>query len=93
MLANISEILTQARAVQIKNPDGTYSFKMTEIVAGSLYTKLGIENGDIITEVDGKKIQNLNEIMSKLGTIKDKDHFSIGFKKNGAIETKEYNFD
>ncbi|MBT7609830.1 MAG: hypothetical protein HN576_08740 [Bacteriovoracaceae bacterium] len=93
MLANISEVLTQARAIQIKNPDGTYSFKMTEIVPGSIYSKLGIENGDIISEIDGKKISNLNEIMSKFGTIKDKDHFSLGIKKNGNVETKEYDFE
>jgi type II secretory pathway component PulC len=93
LLANISEVLTQARAIQIKNPDGTYSFKMTEIVPGSIYSKLGIQNGDIISEIDGKKIQNLNEIMTKFGTIKDKDHFSLGLKKNGNVETKEYDFE
>jgi len=66
---------------------------MTEIVPGSIYSKLGIENGDIISEIDGKKISNLNEIMSKFGTIKDKDHFSLGIKKNGNVETKEYDFE
>ena len=93
MLSNISEVLTQARAVQIKNPDGSYSFKMTEIVPGSIYSKLGIVDGDIVSEIDGKKITNLNEIMSKFGTIKDKDQFSLGIKRNGTTETKEYNFD
>lgn len=93
MLSNISEVLTQARAIQIKNPDGSYSFKMTEIVPGSIYSKLGIQDGDIVTEIDGKKITNLNEIMAKFGTIKDKDHFSLGIKRNGSTETKEYNFE
>ncbi len=93
MLSNISEVLTQARAVQIKNPDGSLSFKMTEIVPGSIYSKLGIQNNDIIAEIDGKKIQNLNEIMSKFGTIKDRNHFSLGLRKNGSIETKEYDFE
>ena len=36
MLENISEVLTQARAVQIKNPDGSLAFRMQEVVAGSI---------------------------------------------------------
>ena len=93
MLANISEILTQARAIQIKNPDGSYSFKMTEIVPGSVYSQLGIQDGDIITQINGKKITNLNEVMSLFGKIKDIDQFQLNFKRGGIESVKDYEFE
>lgn len=92
MIANISEVLTQAKAIPITNPDGSLSFKMTEVVPGSVYSQLDIQNDDIITSINGKKIENLNELTSLLGKIREIDHFEIGLKRNGMSENKEYDF-
>ena len=67
MLDNVSEVLTQARAVQIRNPDGTLSFRMTEIVPGSIYSKLNIQDGDIISGINGRKFTNIGELMELFG--------------------------
>lgn len=93
MINNMSDVLTQAKAVQITNPDGSLCFKMTEVVAGSLYSQLDIQENDIICNINGKKIDNLNELMSLLGRIKEIDQFQIGLKRNGMSENKEYGFE
>lgn len=93
MLANISEVLTQARAVQINNPDGTLSFKLTEIVPNSIYSKLDIQNDDIIKSINGKPIKNINEVMTLFGNIRQIDHFELGILRNGAEVNKEYDFE
>lgn len=93
MVANISEVLTQAKALQITNPDGSFSFKMTEVMPGSVYSQLNIQNDDIINSINGKKIENLNELVNLLGKIKEIDHFQIGLKRNGMNENFEYNFE
>ncbi len=93
MMNNMSEVLTQAKAVQITNPDGSLCFKMTEIVPGSLYSQLNIQENDIICNINGKKIENLNELMGLLGRIKDIDQFQIGLKRNGMNENLEYGFE
>ncbi len=93
MLGNISEVLTQARAIQIKNPDGTLAFKMTEIVPGSIYSKLNIQEGDTITAINGKKFGSLNEIMNLFGKIKEIDHFELSVKRDGSTQNLEYNFE
>lgn len=92
MINNMSEILTQAKAIQITNPDGSLSFKMTEVVPGSIYSQLNIQENDIINSINGKKIENLNELMGLLGKIKEIDQFEIGLKRNGMNENLEYNF-
>ena len=93
MINSMSDVLTQAKAIQITNPDGSLSFKMTEIVPGSLYSQLDIQENDIIDSINGKKIENLNELMGLLGRIKEIDQFTLGLKRNGMSENKEYGFE
>lgn len=93
MLTNISEVLTQARAIQINNPDGSLSFKITEIVPNSIYSKLDIQNDDIVSSINGKKITNINEVMTLFGNIRQIDHFELGILRNGAEVNKEYDFE
>ncbi|PIP93645.1 MAG: hypothetical protein COW00_03625 [Bdellovibrio sp. CG12_big_fil_rev_8_21_14_0_65_39_13] len=92
-LKNIGDILTQARAIQIKNPDGSLCFKMTEVVPGSLYSKLSIQDEDIICSINGKKIENLNEVMNLFGRIRDIDHFELSVQRNGMEQNLEYDFE
>lgn len=93
MINNMSDVLTQAKAIQITNPDGSLCFKMTEIVPDSLYTNLNIQENDIICNINGKKIDNLNELMGLLGRMKEIDQFQIGLKRNGMSENLEYSFE
>lgn len=93
LMNNMSEVLTQAKAIQITNPDGSLCFKMTEVVPGSIYSQLNIQENDIICNINGKKIDNLNELMGLLGRIKEIDQFQIGLKRNGMTENLEYGFE
>ncbi len=93
LMSNMSEVLTQAKAIQITNPDGSLCFKMTEVVPGSIYSQLNIQENDIICNINGKKIENLNELMGLLGRIKEIDQFQIGLKRNGMTENLEYGFE
>lgn len=90
-LQNIGTILTQARAIQINNPDGSLSFNLQEVEPGSIYTTLGLGNNDTITEINGKKIHNINQIMDLFGKIRNIDNLSLKVNRNGSDSTMEYN--
>lgn len=90
---NMTDVLTQARAVQLKRPDGTLAFKMTEIVPGSIYSKLNIQDGDVITGINGKSFNNLNEVMTLFSKVRDIDNFQISMERDGAEQVLEYNFE
>ena len=92
-LADISSLLTKARAIQITNPDGSLCFKMTEVEAGSLYSQLNIQNDDIICGIDGKKISSLNDVMSKFGRLKDMDKIDLSIKRDGSDQDMEFVFE
>ncbi|MBL7666184.1 MAG: PDZ domain-containing protein [Bacteriovoracaceae bacterium] len=91
-MKDLSTILTQAKAIQLRNPDGTLAFKITEIVPDSVYTNLGIQNEDIITGIDGKSISDLNEVMTKFGRINELEQLTIDVQRDGTKVTLDYKF-
>lgn len=93
ILENITDVLSQARAVQIKNSDGSLSFKIVEIVPGSIYSKLNIQENDIITKINGDKIDNLNDVMSLFGRIKDLKNLELGIERDGIENDFQYSFE
>lgn len=93
MLEDIGQILTQAKAVQIRNPDGSLSFQMTEVVPGSIYAHLNIQNGDIIKSINGEPIQDLNKLMTLFGNIKNLDNVQIGVVKDGQEQNMDFSFE
>lgn len=91
-LGSIDQILMQARAIQIVNPDGSISFKVTDIVPGSLYSALGLQNEDIIQEINGKKIHSLNEVMNMFAKIQSIENLQIKVtKEDGEERVLDYN--
>ena len=93
MLENISGVLTQARAIQINNPDGSLCFKIVDIAAGSLYSHLNIQDNDIICKIDGQNISNLNQIMNMFGRIKEIDNLQLSINRNGQEQQLDYKFE
>jgi type II secretory pathway component PulC len=89
-MKDIGAILTQARAIQIQNPDGTLAFKMTEIDPQGIFPYLGIQDQDIITSINGKPIYDMNEVMLLFGRIKGLDNLSLGIKREGSDTVQEY---
>lgn len=93
MLQDIGQILTQARAVMIRNPDGTLSYQMNEVVPGSIYSHLNIQNGDIIKSINGEPIRDLNQLMGLFGNIKNVDHVQLGIVKDGQEQNMDFSFE
>lgn len=89
-MKDIASILTQARAVKIQNPDGSLSFKMTEMDPQGLFPYLGLQDQDIITSINGKPIYDMNEVMSLFAKIKNLDNLQLGVKREGTDSTQEY---
>ena len=93
ILNNINTILTQARAVEIKNPDGSLCFKMVDIVPGSPYSMLDIKNDDIICNINGKKIENFNSLFALFGKMRDIQNLQMVINRDGQEIPVEYNFE
>lgn len=89
-MKDLQAILTQARGIPIQNSDGTMAFKVVEIDPGGIFPYLGIQDGDIITSINGKPIYSLNEVMNLFGRIRNLDQLSLGIKREGTDSTQDY---
>ncbi|MFN8369727.1 MAG: hypothetical protein U0T83_03775 [Bacteriovoracaceae bacterium] len=90
-LKDLGSVLSEAKAIKVTNPDGTLAFRIVDIVPGSIYSHLDIQNLDEITEINGEKIKNVNEIMNLFGTIRNVDKLNITLLRQG--ETKNLNYE
>lgn len=91
-MTNIQDILTQARGIQITNPDGSLSFKIVDIQPGGIFSYLGIQNNDIITQINGQPISDLNMVMGLFGKITNLNKLNLTIKRNGTETPLDYKF-
>jgi len=83
----ISRLLSSARIVPEYDPDdgSMLGMKVDAIKPDSLFQKAGLQNGDIITEVNGVVVDRLeatSRIMNELSTAQD---LVLGYERDGQI--------
>lgn len=70
--------------VRIEDTENDSGVKITEVHDESAAAKAGLKENDIITEVNGKNVKDVNEVRKELGEVKDKTSYNIKAKRNGS---------
>jgi type II secretion system protein C len=90
-LANIGNLLTQARAVPETRGGQMIGFKLVQINPGSFYEKqLGLKANDIIKRVNGEAITDPAKAMAMLGELSHMQGLDLTIERNGKDSTKNY---
>ena len=91
-LNNINDLISQARIrphfIDGK-PDG---LKITQIRSGSIFSRLGLKNRDIVKEINGSSITNTDEIISLYKDLKPGGHVALDISRKGEPKTLKYIF-
>jgi general secretion pathway protein C len=91
-LRDLKTIMTQA-AVRPYFEAGTQEgFIISDIKPDSLYQKLGLQNGDIIIDVNGKHMQSADDILQMVNIMQSGGDIALSLKRNGKAETINYSF-
>ena len=91
-LQDMGSMLRQAQVRPYFNagvPDG---FIVSGIQPGSLYQRMGIQNGDIIQGVDSRNIRTADDMMLLFNTLKGAAGMSLAIKRSGKEEVLNYQF-
>ena len=91
-LQDMGSLLRQAQVRPYFEGGVPEGFIISNIRPGSLYQKLGAVDGDIIQEVNGRKIRTADDVMGLLNTIKSGSNMSMTIKRRGSQETLNYLF-
>ncbi|PKN50820.1 MAG: hypothetical protein CVU55_15290, partial [Deltaproteobacteria bacterium HGW-Deltaproteobacteria-13] len=67
-------------------------FIVSNILQNSLYEKMGLQNGDILIDINDKKI-NAASLMQAVDLIKTGSRMALNIKRKGQSETIHYVFE
>jgi len=86
-LININELLTQARAVPNIENGVVNGFKLFGIQPGSLFQKLGAQNGDVIKSVNGVDIKDPSTAMGLYQQLQTSNRLEFKMERGGTPKT------
>ena len=87
---NMNQILTQARALPYMEAGKTVGFRISEIVAGSIYEKIGLKNGDVIQKVNAQDVDDPGKFFQLYQGLKEEKNITIDLMRNGQRQTLNY---
>jgi general secretion pathway protein C len=87
---NMSQLLTQARALPYVEQGKTVGFRISEIVPGSLYEKIGLQNGDVIQKINSQDVDDPGKFFQLYQGLKEEKNISIDVMRGGQRQTFTY---
>jgi general secretion pathway protein C len=90
-LSNLNNVATQARIVPSFKNGVANGFKLFSIQPGSLYSAIGVENGDVIQRINGYEINSPDKALEVYQKLRESAHITIEIERNGQVIRKEYN--
>ncbi|MBI5068519.1 MAG: hypothetical protein HZB56_09785 [Deltaproteobacteria bacterium] len=90
-LSNLNNIATQARIVPSFKNGVANGFKLFSIQPGSLYSAIGIENGDVIQRINGYEINSPDKALEIYQKLREASHITIEVERNGQPKKMDYN--
>ena len=87
---NMSQILTQARALPYLEQGKTVGFRLSEIVPGSIYDKIGLQNGDVIQKVNSQDVDDPAKFFQLYQGLRNERSITIDVMRGGQRQTLNY---
>jgi general secretion pathway protein C len=89
-LSDLNKIAMQARIVPSFKNGVANGFKLFSIQPGSLYSAIGIENGDVITRINGYEINSPEKALELYQKLRESSRVTLDLEHNGQPVKKEY---
>jgi general secretion pathway protein C len=90
-LANLNEVAMQARIVPAFKDGQAQGFKLFSIRPDSIYSKIGVQNGDVIRRINGFDLNSPEKALEVYSKLKESPRIEIEIERNGAPIRKTYN--
>jgi general secretion pathway protein C len=90
VVANLNEVITQARAVPVVNEGKGAGFKLFNIRRGSIFEKLGLVDGDIVQRVNDTELTDPSKAVGLLEEIQSMGQVKVNFVRSGKPHSYTY---
>jgi general secretion pathway protein C len=89
-IGNLTELLTQIRAIPNIQNGKTNGFALSEIEPGSVFDEMGLEEGDILRSVNGQQMTDAGQAMQMMSALRSASQISIQVLRDGHPTTLTY---
>ncbi len=89
-VANLNEVFTQARAVPYFEDGKTVGFRVFSIKPGSVFEKIGLQNGDVIQRVNGVELTDPTKAITLFTELQNEGHIAVDLQRNKAKKSFAY---
>ncbi len=90
-LSNLNDVAMQARIVPAFKDGVATGFKLFSIRPDSIYTKIGVQNGDVIRRINGFDLNSPEKALEVYTKLKEANRIDIEIERNGSVLRKTYN--
>jgi len=90
-LANLNDVAMQARIVPAFKDGQAQGFKLFSIRPDSIYSKIGVQNGDVIKRINGFELNSPEKALEVYSKLKEASRIEIELERNGSSIRKNYN--
>jgi general secretion pathway protein C len=89
-LSNLSSVATQARIVPSFKNGVANGFKLFSIRPGSIYAKIGVQNGDVIRRINGYDINSPEKALEIYQRLREANRVEVELERRGQTVKKTY---
>lgn len=86
-LSDMNKVMTQARVVPNLVDGKTSGYRIFNIAPGSIYTRLGLTNNDVVERVNGVEINSPDSLYQLFQQIKNEKKITVDFNRGGTRES------
>jgi general secretion pathway protein C len=89
-MRNMGQLFTMMRALPNVQNGQTDGFALSEVVPGSLFSQMGLRNGDVVTTIGGQELNDPTQAIALLNTLRSASSLSITVMRHGQPVQLEY---
>ncbi|WP_375766561.1 general secretion pathway protein GspC [Archangium gephyra] len=89
-LSNLNDVAMQARIVPAFKDGQAQGFKLFSIRPDSIYSKIGVQNGDVIKRINGFELNSPEKALEVYTKLKEASRIEIELERNGSSVRKNY---
>jgi general secretion pathway protein C len=89
-IGNLTELLTQIRAIPNIQNGKTNGFALSEIEPGSVFDEMGLQEGDVLRSVNGQQMTDAGQAMQMMSALRSASQISIQVLRDGHPTTLTY---
>ncbi len=91
-LKDINKLMSQVRIRPHFKDGQSDGLSVSRIKGGSIFSKLGLRNGDIVQKINGEPINSPDEVLALYEKLKSGSRVSLEVTRKGEPKTMNYRF-